>query len=41
MVEQLDVNYLLKRMLFLERAISILFEDHQLKAIYQMSQYTV
>jgi hypothetical protein len=41
MLKQLDILYLLKRVAFLERSLSFLFTDHQLKGIYLSSQCTI
>ena len=38
--KMLDINYLYKRIEFLESAISVILEDYQLKGVY-LSQITI
>ena len=37
----MDVEYLLKRVSFLERALDVLLEDHQLKGVHLLKKLTL
>ena len=41
MVNQLDVSYLLKRIVFLEQAITSMLPEHQLKALFLTAKPTI
>lgn len=41
MVNQLDVSYLLKRIVFLEQAIASILPEHQLKALFLTAKPTI
>ena len=41
MLKQLDVLFLLKRINFLEKSLSLLFSDHQLKALHLASHFSL
>lgn len=41
MVNQLDVSYLLQRIVFLEQAISSILPEHQLKALFLTAKPTL
>ncbi len=41
MAKQLDVLYLLKRVIFLERAVNSLLDEHQLKGIHLEEKLTL
>jgi hypothetical protein len=41
MLKQLDVLLLFKRINFLERSLTYLFSDHQLKGLYLSNQLTM
>lgn len=41
LLKQLDVLYLLQRVCYLERAIEVVFEDHQLKGLHLLKKFTL
>lgn len=41
MVKQLDILLLLKRINFIEKSLSYIFTDHQLKGLHLASHYTL
>jgi hypothetical protein len=41
MLKQLDIRYLLKRVNYLERAIEIMLEAHQLKGVHLLKAITL
>jgi hypothetical protein len=40
-LKQMDILYLLKRVSFLERAMEVIFEEHQITGIHMMKRYTL
>jgi hypothetical protein len=41
MLKQLDILYLLKRVNFIEKSLTFLFTDHQLKGLHLANQLTL